>query len=460
MAKVFNHMYLMEYKRKLISAEDAALLVESDSIVDYGAFASKPVAFDAALSRRCGTGLTDVSVRGTATILPLPQVMLNDTKQETFTYFSRFFTEADRKAAEFGLSVHLPLQYYDAGKISGEAEYFDISPDVWVAQVAPMDSSGCFNFGLANFHNRSLALQAGITIVEINENMPRCLGGSNECLHISEIDYIIEAHNPAIFSAPPAAPPNREESIVARMIMEEIEDGACLQLGRGIICDAVGNMIADSDLKNLGLHSEIFCDSYVKMIMQGQVTNIKKTTDRNKSVYSYCLATAETYDFLNDNPRCASYSIDYTNNPKRISINSKVVSLGYVLEMDLLGQVCSESHGLRQISGIGGQLDFIIGAFNSEGGKSFLAFTSSFKDKSGHRQSRIRPLLTSGAAVSVPRSMTHYVVTEYGKVNLKRLSTWGRAAALIELAHPDFRAELIEEARRMKIWSRTNRIPF
>ena len=203
-----------------------------------------------------------------------------------------------------------------------------------------------------------------------------------------------------------------------------------------------------------------FCDAYVKMYEKGKITNAKKAYDINKSTYSFCLGTQETYDFLDDNPLCASCTVNYTNNPNAISMHDNFISINNILEVDLLTQVCSESSGLRQISGTGGQLDFVIGAFHSQGGKAFLAFSSTYQDKEGKIHSRIRPLLTPGAAVTVPRTVVQYLVTEYGAVNLKALSIWGKAEAVISIAHPDFRDELIKEAKEMKIWSKTNRIPF
>ena len=324
-----------------------------------------------------------------------------------------------------------------------------------------MDKNGCFNFGLGNSHNRGVALASKrVAIVEVNENMPRCLGGNDEYVHISEIDYIIEGSNSPIFATPPSAAPTPEETKIAGYIMEYIPDGACIQLGIGAMPNLLGTMLADSDLKDLGVQSEMFCDAYVKMYEKGKITNARKAYDINKSTYSFCLGTQETYDFLDDNPLCASCTVNYTNNPNRIAMHDNMIAINNILEVDLLTQVCSESSGLRQISGTGGQLDFVIGAFHSKGGKAFLAFSSTYKDKEGKVHSRIRPLLTPGAAVTVPRTVVQYLVTEYGAVNMKALSIWGKAEAVINIAHPDFRDELIKEAKEMKIWSKTNRIPF
>ena len=453
--------YLDEYKRKLITAEQAAQLVESNAIIDYGMFATKPVDFDAALGKRAGDGLENVSVRGTGSILPIPEVIKNDIEQKTFQYFSWYFTLLDRKAADMGLAAHNPFNYHEATMLAySQGVYKELEPQVWCAQVTPMDKHGCFNFGLGNSHNRGMALMSKIAIVEVNENMPVCLGGNDEYVHISEIDYIIEGSNSPIFTTPPSAEPTPEERKIAEYILKEIPDGACLQLGIGALPNLIGHMIADSDLKDMGIQSEMFCDSFVTMYEKGKITNARKSYDINKSTYSFCLGTQDTYDFLDNNPRCASTQVMYTNDPSQVARQDKVIAVNNILEIDLLSQVCSESFGLRQISGTGGQLDFVIGAFHSKGGKGILAFSSTFKDKEGQLHSRIKPLLTPGAVVTVPRTQVHYLVTEYGIVAMKALSVWGRAEALINLAHPDFRDELLQSAKEMKIWTRTNRIPF
>ncbi len=452
--------YMLDYKEKLITAEKAAQLVQSNHIVDYGMFATKPVDFDLALAKRAGEGLENVSVRGTGTILPVPEVIKGDPEQKTFQYFSWYFTAIDRKAGDFGLACHSPFNYHEATILAYNPDFSHVWPDVWVAQVTPMDKAGCFNFGLGNSHNRGMALNSKIAIVEVNENMPRCLGGSDEYVHISEIDYIIEGSNSPVFVTPPAPIPTPEEKMIASLIVEEIVDGACIQLGIGALPNLIGNMIAESDLKELGIQSEMFCDAMVKMYETGKITNAKKARDINKSTYSFSLGTQQTYEFLDNNPRCASSAVYDTNSPEGVARNDNVLSINNILEIDLLTQVCSESFGLRQISGTGGQLDFVIGAFHSRGGKSFLAFSSTYKDKEGVLYSRIRPLLTPGGIVTVPRTQVQYVVTEFGKVNMKARSIWGRAESLINIAHPDFREDLIQSAKEMKIWSKTNRIPF
>ncbi|MGE5372197.1 MAG: acetyl-CoA hydrolase/transferase family protein [Solirubrobacterales bacterium] len=451
--------FLREYNAKLVSAAEAAKLVKSEMVIEYGQFATKPVDFDAALGARAGDpDLTNVTVRATGSVLPVPEVVKSDPEQKSFHYGSWYCTALDRKLSDYGLCVHYPFNYHEANNVVTNELFQHRWVDVWVAQVAPMDASGFFNFGIANSHNYSIGSTAGIRIVEVNPNMPRCLGGFEEGIHISEVDYIVEGSGTPIFALPDAKKPTPAEETIAQYIVDEVQDGSCLQLGIGALPNTIGNMLADSDLKDLGVLSEMFCDSFVDMYENGRITNKKKAFERGKSTYTFCLGTQKTYDFINDNPLLSSCPVQYTNDPARIRMNDRMVSINNILEIDLLSQVCSESKGLRQISGTGGQLDFVIGAYESNQGKSFLAFTSTFTDSEGKLHSRVRPLLTPGAVVTVPRTMVYWVVTEYGKVNLKALSIWERAQALIDIAHPDFREELIQQAEQMKIWRPSNKL--
>jgi len=198
-------------------------------------------------------------------------------------------------------------------------------------------------------------------------------------------------------------------------------------------------------------------DSCVDLYEAGKFTGRKKKIDHFKMAYTFALGTKKLYDFLDNNPTCASYPVNYVNDPRIIALNPKVVAINNAMEVDLLSQVASESTGSRQISGTGGQLDFIFGAFNSTGGKGIIALSSTYVDKEGKTKSRIVPALASGSVVTTPRSIVHYVVTEYGIAMLKGKSTWERAEALIEIAHPDFRDELVKEAQKMNLWVRSNK---
>ncbi|MEQ8201145.1 MAG: acetyl-CoA hydrolase/transferase C-terminal domain-containing protein [Syntrophomonadaceae bacterium] len=450
---------LEEYKSKLITPEQAARLIQSNMVIEYGQFATKPIDFDRALGARAGDPeLSNVTVRMTGGVPPVPEVAMKDPKRTTFRLGSWYFTALDRGLCDAGLCDHFPFNYHEANYVGTWDSFKHARCDVWCCQVAPMDSSGFFNFGLGNSHSFSMGANAKIRIVEVNENLPRCLGGFEEGYHISDIDYIIEGSNSPIFSLPGSVEATPAEKRIAELIVEEVPNGACLQLGIGALPNTIGMMLVQSDLQDLGVQSEMFCDAFVAMYEAGKITNKLKAVDRFKSTYTFCLATEKTYQFMDNNPRLASCPVNYVNLPDRIRVNDNFISINNILEIDLLTQICSESKGLRQISGTGGQLDFTIGAFESRGGKSFLAFTSTYKDKKGNLHSRVRPMLTPGAAVTVPRTMVNWVVTEYGKVNMKALSVWERAEAAVNLAHPDFRDELIKEAQQMRIWKRSNKI--
>ena len=439
-----------EYERKLVNADAAVKAVKSGDWVDYGHFTCAPTFLDAALARRIEE-LRDVKVRA-LTFPGMAAIATADPYQEHFTYNNWHFSGGDRTLHDRGLCNYIPLLYHE-----GPSLYSIIDTDVFMVKVAPMDKDGYFNFGPSNSISKYIADRAKTVIVEVNTNVPYCYGGRNEAIHISKVDYIVESDNKPLFctAEPKIGDVDRK---IASLIVEEIPDGGCLQLGIGAMPNAVGKLIAESSLKDLGVHTEMLVDSYVDMYMAGRVTNMKKHTDKGKMVYTFALGSRKLYDFIDQNRCCASYSVDYTNNPENIRANDNTIAINNAVEVDLFCQVSSESSGTRQISGTGGQFDFVFGAFHSKGGKSFICLSSTTKDKFGTVKSRIRSVLEPGSIVTVPRTIVHYVVTEYGKAMLKGKSTWERAEALINIAHPTFRDELIKEAELMGIWRRSNRL--
>ena len=323
-------------------------------------------------------------------------------------------------------------------------------------QVAPMDKHGFFNFGPNASHLAAVCERARTIIVEVNENMPRCLGGFENGIHISKVDHIVQGENPSIAELGAGAPSDIDKA-VAKLIVEQIPNGACLQLGIGGMPNAVGSMIAESDLKDLGVHTEMYVDAFVDIAKVGKITGAKKNIDRFRQAYAFAAGTKKLYDYIDDNPELLSAPVDYTNDIRSISALDNFISINNAVDIDLFGQVGAESSGIKHISGAGGQLDFVLGAYLSKGGKSFICLSSTFKDKEGNLKSRIMPTLNTGSVVTDTRTNVHYVVTEHGMVNLKGLSTWQRAEALISIAHPDFRDQLIKDAEKMNIWRRTNK---
>ncbi len=241
--------------------------------------------------------------------------------------------------------------------------------------------------------------------------------------------------------------------------MEQVEDGACLQLGIGAMPNTVGELIAGSDFQDLGVHTEMLADAHVRMAEAGRLTGARKVTDRGKMTYTFALGSQFLYDFIDRNPQCISRPVLETNRPDRIALNPKVIAINNAIEIDLFSQTNSESSGTRHISGTGGQVDFMLGAFMSEGGKGIICMSSTFTDKKGNLSLPHLPYLVTGhyryrAADHGPLGYH----TEYGAVCLKGRSTWQRAEALVSIAHPTFRDELVQAAQKMGIWRRTNRI--
>lgn len=287
--------------------------------------------------------------------------------------------------------------------------------------------------------------------------MPRCHGGSEANVHISQVSYIVEGDNPAIGELGAGGPATDVDKKVAELIVDQIPNGACLQLGIGGMPNAVGSLIAESDLKDLGVHTEMYVDAFVDIAKAGKITGAKKNIDRYRQAYGFGAGTKKMYDYLDENPELMSAPVSYTNDIKNIAALDNFISINNCVDLDLFGQISSETSGTKHISGAGGQLDFVLGAYMSNGGKSFICCSSTFTDKQGVVHSRIRPTLVEGSVVTDTRANTHYIVTEYGMVNVKGLSTWQKAEAIISVAHPDFRDELIKEAEKMNIWRRSNR---
>jgi butyryl-CoA:acetate CoA-transferase len=440
-----------QYRTKLASAAQAAALVKSGDTVFLGEFVQGSEAVEAALALR-KPELADVILITTTRVKPLKCVEA-DPKRESFTWDDWHFSGLGRRMGEVGLASYIPLCYHQAPQNIALYE----EPDVAVMQVAPMDDKGFFNFSTSCSMTPSYCRKAGKVVVEVNTNVPRCLGGLDEGIHISQVDMVVEGPNSPLVQLP-EIPASEADRMIAKQVMELIEDGSTIQLGIGGLPNIVGAMIADSDLKDIGVHTEMLADSYVDMYESGRVTGKRKGIDRGKMVYTFAMGSRKLYDFLHDNPVASIFPVSYTNDPCVIGRNPKVVAINNAIEVDLFSQVASEASGARQISGTGGQLDFIFGAYRSEGGKGLICINSTFKKKDGTIGSRIVPTLSPGTIVTCPRSVVHYVVTEFGHAQLKAKSTWQRAEALIDIAHPDFREQLIKEAAAMGIWRRSNKL--
>lgn len=444
--------FSQEYKSKLVTADEAVKVVQSGDWVDYGWCTGTPDVLDQALARRTDE-LRDVKVRGGILLKPLA-IFEREDAGEHFCWNSWHMGGLERKLIARGCAYYSPIRYSELPRYYRESIHPD---DVAMFVVAPMDKHGYFNFGPNASHLMAVCETAKHIIVEVNENMPRCLGGKEEGIHISQVDAIVEGNNPAIGELGGGGAATDVDKAVAKLIVDEIPNGACLQLGIGGMPNAVGSLIAESDLKDLGVHTEMYVDAFVDIARAGKINGSKKNIDRFRQTYAFGAGTKKMYDYLDENPELMSAPVDYTNDVRTIAQLDNFISINNAVDFDLFGQINAESAGTKHISGAGGQLDFVLGAYLSKGGKSIVCCSSTFTKKDGTLESRIQPTLAQGSIITDTRANTHYLVTEYGKVCLKGLSTWERTEKIISIAHPDFRDWLIEEADKMHIWRRSNK---
>lgn len=440
------------YKQKLVSADEAAKCIKSGDWVDYGWAVTTPVEMDKAIAKRYEE-LHDVKLRG-GILSSCPEVFKVPNAEEHFSWNTWHASKIERNLIEQGLGYYIPMRYSELPRYYRKPTR---SSDVAIMQVTPMDQHGYFNFSLSNSHLAACAHSAKVVIVEVNKTLPRCLGGYENNIHISDVDFIIEGKNTPPYEMP-IAPITDIDQKVANLIVEQIHDGDCIQLGIGGMPNAVGKIIAQSDLKHLGAHTEMYSDGFMEMTLAGKIDGTKKNFDIGRQTYSFAMGSKALYEFMDNNPICKSAPVDYTNSIRVISELNNFISINNAVNIDLFGQVNSETVGKRHISGAGGQLDFVMGAYLSDGGKSFICCSSTVKNKDGGLKSRILPTLDEGSVVTATRANVHFLVTEYGMVNLKGRSTWERTEAIISIAHPDFREELIKHAQDMGIWRRTNKI--
>jgi itaconate CoA-transferase len=431
--------YEKEYSRKLSTAEKAVEKIKNGSTIVHSPSAAAPPALLMAIANRARTkALKDIKIY---TLFPLEQAYnsyLNPDLGDCITAYAWFVSSSDRDYIKEGLDYFVPNYFHQIPRLIRDF----MQVDVTVTTVSPMDKYGYFSLGIANDYTSTAARHCKQLMLEVNENMPRVFGDS--LIHISEVDSIVENHIP-LLEVPTITPRTLDEKI-GKTISDMIPDGATIQLGWGNIPNAIAHYL--SDHKNLGIHTEILCPGMIELMKKGVITGQKKTLHPRKTVFTSAFGDKPMYDFMNDNPGIESYPVSYTNDPAVIAQNDNMFSINAILEVDLLGQCNSEFLEGTEFSGTGGQLDYVRGAFNSKGGRSILAFHSTANN---HQISRIVPRLEIGAVVTTPRMDTHYLVTEYGAVNLKGKSTRERALDIISIAHPKFRDNLLKEAEKMHL---------
>ena len=443
--------YQALYQQKLTTPEQAVKAVKSGDWVDYGWGTNHPVALDKALAARKDE-LTDVKVRGGVTMW-MPEIAKAEDAGDHFTWNSWHCSGVDRKIIGKGMGFFAPMRYSELPRFYRE----NVSVDVAMIQVTPMDSHGNFSYALAASHLADMLDKAKIIILEVNRNLPWVYGLTGSEINIADVDFVVEGDNPAVAQLGGGGEPTDVDRAVAKLIVEQIPNGACLQLGIGGMPNTVGSMIAQSDLKDLGVHTEMYVDGFVDMALAGKLTGRNKALDKGRQVYAFAAGTQKLYDYVDRNPAVMAAPVDYTNDVRVLAQLDHFISINNAIDMDLFGQVNAESAGLKHISGTGGQLDFVMGAYLSKGGKSFICMSSTVTGKDGSVKSRIVPTLTPGSIATDPRSCVQYIVTEHGMVNLKGLSTWERAEAVISIADPQFREQLIQDAQKMGIWRRSNK---
>jgi acyl-CoA hydrolase len=434
-----------DLKRKTVGADEAAAVIKSGTWIDYGFGIGQPDVFDEALAARI-LQLTDVKIRGTLALKPRA-VLETDPDARHARYFSWYFSGLERKLHDRELCSHIPMNF-------GEApDYYRrfVDVDVAILKTAPMDEHGFFNFGGSVSYLKAVTEKARKVIVETDAATPYVFGVEHG-VHIDDVDFVIDGGTgtmPELHNSPAGT----IEKKIAHTIAAEIGDGVCLQIGIGAMPNAVCELLLDSPIKDLGVHTEMYVDSLMKLYQAGKITGAHKAFDRFQMAYCFAAGSSELYKFLDRNPACFAGPVDYTNLPHRIMQNDRMVSICNAAQMDLTGQACAESAGIRQISGTGGQLQFMRGAYASRGGKAFLCMSSTY-ERGGRRESRIVPRITDSNIITTPRTDVMYVVTEYGITNLKGKSVPERARALIKLAHPDFRDDIERTAREYRLLPR------
>ncbi|HNW92642.1 MAG TPA: acetyl-CoA hydrolase/transferase C-terminal domain-containing protein, partial [bacterium] len=349
-----------------------------------------------------------------------------------------FVSGAVRNLVKVGLVHYVPAYFHQIPRLIRDY----VKPDVVVTMVSPMDAAGYFSFGSGSYIIDAARTGKHI-IVEVNRHLPRVFGDS--LIHVSEVHAIVEHHAPLPDATIPD--PRPEDAVIGERIAGLIPDAAVLQLGIGGLPNALCGSLRHH--RDLGVHSELIGPGMVELIRAGVITGRKKNYHPHKHLFCMPYGTADTFAHLNDNPAMEAYSAEYIMDPNVIARNDRMVAINSIIEVDLTGQCNAESIDGSQFSGTGGQLDFIRGAYASRGGVAILAFYATAKSGT---VSRVVPVLPAGAAVTTPRMDVHYLVTEYGAVNLKGISSAERAKAIVSLAHPQFRDDLLRAAEEMNLF--------
>lgn len=432
------------YSAKVVDAATAVRRVSRGSHVFVGSGCAEPQCLVAALTAR-GEELTDTEILHILTLGVAPYTASKFTGR--FRHNAFFIGANVRDAVLEGQADYTPVFLSEISRLFRTGR---VRIDVALIQVSPPDRNGYCSYGVSVDVVKGGTESAKLVIAAVNPRMPRTHGDS--FIHVDDIDYLVECDEPILEVAP--AQPDEVSRQIGRFIADLIEPGATLQLGIGAIPNAVLSYLGDKE--DLGLHTEMFTDGIIDLIRRGVITNQRKTLHPGKSITSFCMGTRQLYDLVDDNPAFGFYPSDYVNDPMVIGQNDHVVAINSALQVDLTGQVCADSIGHRFYSGIGGQVDFIRGAARSYGGKPIIALPSTAK---GGTVSRIVPILNEGAGIVTTRADVHYVITEFGVADLYGRNVRERTLALVSIAHPDFRNELLAAAKARR-FVYAEQIPF
>ncbi len=426
------------YKAQILTASEAVKKIRPGQRVFIGTGVGEPLELVSALSKRAYE-LPDTEIVHLLTFGDAPYAHRELTQY--FRVNSFFIAENVRDIIQEGLGDYTPVFLSDIPRLFDTGQ---LPLDVALIHVTPPDPDGICSLGVSVDIVHSATENASLVMAQVNPNMPRTLGDCS--IHVHDIDVLVPSEAPILeVPAPEVTETTRQ---IAEYIAALVEDGSTMEFGIGRIPQALLGFLKDKT--DLGIHTEMVTDSVIDLIESGAVTGNRKTTDRGKVVASFCLGTKRIYDYVDNNPLFAFHPTEYVNDPSIIRQQNKMVAVNTALEVDLTGQVCADSIGSKFFSGVGGQVDFNRGAAKSRGGKAIIALPSTAK---GGSISRIVTYLSPGAGVVTTRAGVHYVVTEFGVAYLHGKSIQERALALISIAHPKFRADLLRTAIETKYLS-------
>ncbi len=428
--------YRTEYAQKLTAATDAIRLIRDGNTVIVPSAVGEPPTLLTALSDQRRDFL-DVTI---CQVLPLRKFGYFDSETRQHIRHSAYFLSgASRPGAQAGWIDYLPAHF---SEVPTMIEQGLIPADVVLSMASPMDEHGYFSLSLGTDYTMAAIQKAHAIVLEVNPNVPFANGNCH--IHISQVTALIESNEPIIEVGLPSI--GLVQAAIGKYVAEQVPDGATLQIGYGGIPDAVVMQLIDK--KDLGVHTELVGDGILTLVEAGVVTNQRKNVNRGKMLATFALGSRKLYQFMDRNPALEMHPANFTNDPYLAGQNDHLISINATMQIDLMGQCCSETLGTMPYSGTGGQSDFVRAANRSKGGKSFIVLPSTAK---GDKISRIVPTLTPGAHISTSKNDINQVVTEYGIARLRGKTAKQRALELINIAHPDFRATLREAAKKMNL---------